>query len=147
MTDQPRNWDKELADIDRVIAGSPALPAAGGAPAVPSAPMAPSGRPVPGHTATVGTWLRVCLALALAVAMPFWPYAKDCGLGLAAYLAAVGMVAVAGLWAAVSGWQRHRARAHVAALLVMLWGFALAAHEILPRIGYAKQSAVWVCGS
>ena len=81
--------------------------------------------------------------------MVAWPYEARCGVGLAGYLAAVGVVTASGVWSAV--WTfRHRApRAHVLALLIMLWGLALAAIEVLPRVGYAiptdKHPAAWTC--
>ena len=69
MAEQPRDWDKELADIDKLIgAAPPALPAGArpseGRPAGPSAPApaAPAGR-----RATVPPWLR---------AAKFWPPVK-----------------------------------------------------------------------
>jgi hypothetical protein len=41
------------------------------------------------------------LVLGLAVAMPFWPYAR-CGMGLALYLGALTVLLLGGVWAAVS---------------------------------------------
>jgi hypothetical protein len=35
--------------------------------------------------------------------------------------------------------------AHTLSLLVVLAGGILAAREVLPRIGYTKYSALWVC--
>jgi hypothetical protein len=145
----PRDWDKELADIDKAIARMPApaaAPAAASA-GVTSAP-APARVPPPAATRreTTTTWLRVLLAALLAAALPYWPYARGCGLWLDLYLGAAAMVVVAGVWASISAWQRRRARAHVVALLIVFWGVGLLAAEVLPRVGYARHAARWTCG-
>jgi hypothetical protein len=148
MSEQPRDWDKELADIDRAMARQqpPAeVPAAkpGAAPALPAPQPAVA---KPHKAAGLTTWMRVGLGVVLALAMPFWPYGRGCGIGLAAYLAAAIVVVLAGIWGAVSSWQRHRGLAHIVALLVTLWGLGLVMTEVLPRAGYAKQVIRWTCG-
>jgi hypothetical protein len=55
------------------------------------------------------------------------------------------MVVVAGAWVAVASWARRHAAVHVLALLLILWGIALVAYEILPRVGYAAQRWSWQC--
>jgi hypothetical protein len=148
MSEQPRDWDKELAAIDRAMAQQqpPAeVPAAkpGAAPALPAPPPAVA---KPHKAAGLTTWMRVGLGVVLALAMPFWPYGRGCGIGLAAYLAAAIVVVLAGIWGAVSSWRRHRGLAHIVALLVTLWGLGLVMTEVLPRVGYAKQMIRWTCG-
>lgn len=151
MSDPPKDWDKELAKIDRAMARMPP-PAADPAPARKSAGPAGGGAApgvAPQHAgprATTTTWLRVLLVLTLAVAMPLWPYPKGCGVGLYAYLAAAGIVVLAGAWAGISTWRRRRAIGHVLAILVLLWGLILIAAEVLPRVGYAKAAIRWTCG-
>ena len=63
MTEQPRNWDKELSDIDKVIARQPA-PAA--------APVAGAGKPPSSaqRRFVALTWFWTGLAIILAVAHP-----------------------------------------------------------------------------
>jgi hypothetical protein len=149
MTDQPRDWDKELADIDKMMAKLPAgaegstAPAAparrGGAPAVPAAPAG-------GRLAVLTTWARVILGLALAVGITQWPYPSACGLNLAVYLGAILTVIVAGFWSGVTSWKRRLGWAHTLSLLVLLWGMVLVAREVLPRAGYARTVAHWTCG-
>ena len=89
------------------------------------------------------------MSAAACVSVAFWPYVAQCGLGLAGYLGAVGMVVVSGVWTAVVSWRRRAAWAHVISLLLIMWGAALAALEVLPRVGYARASldhpAVWTC--
>jgi hypothetical protein len=90
-------------------------------------------------------WARVGLGLVLGGMITQWPYLHGCGMPLLEYLGAVTMVMVAGGWIAVASWTRHHAPSHVLALLLVLWGIALAAYEILPRIGYAAERWTWQC--
>jgi heme A synthase len=77
--------------------------------------------------------------------MTQWPYPNACGLNLAVYLGAIVTVIVAGLWSSVTSWQRRLGLAHTLSLLVLLWGVVLAAREVLPRVGYARQARTWTC--
>jgi hypothetical protein len=45
----------------------------------------------------------------------------------------------------VESWTRRHAPTHVLALLLILWGIALVAYQILPRIGYAAERWAWQC--
>jgi hypothetical protein len=90
---------------------------------------------------TVRAW--VGLGAALAIAMPFWPYAKAYSWGLLLYMFAVAMVIVAGVWSARLTWITRLAVAHTLALTIVFWGLTLATVETLPRIGYAKAEATW----
>src|SRR6476620_11624847 len=63
-------------------------------------------------TSTLGVLLRLLLSVLLGVGILFWPYQARCGLGLAAYLAAVGVVVVSGAWSAVWSWRHRSGRAH-----------------------------------
>ena len=146
MSPPERDWDKELAEIDKVMARSPApsglpapVPAAQGQ--APRAISAPAG----GRKAVLWTWMQVILGGLLAGGMTQWPYAHNCGITLFLYLGAAGVVVVAGLWGALSSWRRKMGLAHTLALLVTLMGMALVAHEVLPRVGYARQALTWLC--
>ena len=144
-----RDWNKELSKIDRQLESisDDALfpkPAAG---APPERRAEVRGKQE--STRTWGVFLRLSLATLLGVAVLFWPYEARCGLGLGAYLAATSVVALGGLWSAVWAWRHRSARAHVLALLLVVWGGVLTAVEVLPRVGYAKpdptRPAGWVC--
>ncbi len=139
MSDRPRDWDKELAEIDKQIARQPAT----GASAKPAAAASPGA--VVSSRALFTTWLRVVLGLTLALAMTQWPYLHRCGLNLFLYCGAIVTVIVAGVWSGVSSWYRRLGLAHVLSLLVVLWGLVLAAREMLPRLGYAQETATWFC--
>lgn len=153
-----RDWDRELAKVDKQLAslsdekllkpdttsGKPQAtqPAGKG--------KATVAEPRPEHkTTSFGVYGRLLLSLAAGIGMVAWPYEARCGVGLAGYLAAVGVVTASGFWSAI--WTfRHRApRAHTLALLIALWGLVLAAIEVLPRVGYAiptdKHPATWTC--
>jgi len=147
MSDQPRDWDKELAAIDKVIArGGGAAPAPVPAPKGSGAPAAPAaaGRAVT-RRAALTTWIRAGLGVLVALAVLQWPYAHRCGLGLMLYLGSAGMVAVAGAWTMIVSWQRRQGWAHLAGLGVLIGGLALVATVLLPRIGYAAASLPWMC--
>ena len=153
-----RDWDKELAKVDKQLASlsddkllqpdatgrkAQSAQAAGQGKAAATEPR-PERKPT-----SFGVYGRLLLSLAAGIGMVAWPYEARCGVGLAGYLAAVGVVTASGIWSAV--WTfRHRApRAHMLALLIALWGGVLAAIEVLPRVGYAiptdRHPATWSC--
>ena len=144
MTD----WDRELAKVDRQLESVSdeqllRVPA-GATPAQQQHILVQREK-----TSTAAALARLFLAVAVGVAILFWPYAARCGAGLAAYLAAVGVVVLAGVWSAVWTWRHRTARAHVLSLLVVVWGIVLGAMEVLPRAGYAiptaEHPAAWRC--
>jgi hypothetical protein len=138
MTDQPRDWDKELADIDKAIARQP-TPAAGG--------TVPAARP-PTSTArrfVALTWFWSGLAVVLAVALALWPYDRNCGIRLIFFLGAGGLALLAGVLGALTGWAHHRGLAHLLSLLVIVWAAVMIMREILPWAGYARVSRDWTC--
>ncbi|MFI5208103.1 MAG: hypothetical protein ACHQU8_00310 [Gemmatimonadales bacterium] len=149
--DGPRDWDKELAQIDKLIAsGKTEPPPLASKPThVREAPPAPAeagaGRIAGWRHTPFFTWVRLLLALGLGLGMTQWPYTHGCGLPLDAYLAGVGTVIVASFWTMMSSWKSRSGIAHFLSVALLMWGTALAAREILPRIGYARQSASWIC--
>ena len=136
MTEEPRTWDKELADIDKVIAKQPAPTPAG----------VPGKSPSPGQRRFVAlTWFWTALALVLALALPLWPNDKSCGLRLVFYLGAAGIALLMGALGALASWSHRRGLAHLLSLLAIVWAGIMAAREILPRVGYARQELRWTC--
>ena len=103
MTEQRRDWDKELADIDRVIEKQgtapqgtpPALPP-GGVPQAPTRIPDVTVAPAVAKGSVAKTWFWVGLAVLLAAALPLWPYGKSCGLQLFFYLGAAVLALLAG---------------------------------------------------
>lgn len=150
--DGPRDWDKELADIDKLIAsggGAPApVPAkAGGRPS--AAPVPPGGRgsggPAVGRHELIGTWLWFLLAVLLGAGLMQWPWPYACGMRLYGYLGAVGLFGVASLASLVRSWRTRSAVVHWLSIGLLGWAAFLGAREVLPRIGYAKQVRTWEC--
>jgi hypothetical protein len=148
MSEQPRNWDREMADIDKMIAKQGSVP-----PGTPAAPTPVGMRapaevaPRPPRRSVALTWFWVVLALALGAALLLWPYQRACGLQLAFFLGAAAVTTVIALLAALSSWANRRGFAHVLALLVIVWAGAVAAREVLPRVGYARTSLAWMCAA
>jgi hypothetical protein len=93
----------------------------------------------------IALWARVLLGIVLGGMMTQWPYPHGCGLPLAEYLGAIAMVMVAGAWIAVASWSLRNAPSHILAFLLILYGIALAAGQVLPRIGYAAERLSWHC--
>jgi hypothetical protein len=78
---------------------------------------------------------------------PLWPYQRTCGLQTIFFLGATGITAIVGGLAAVSSWANRRGLAHLLSLLVIAWAAAVAASEVLPRVGYAREARTWTCGA
>jgi putative flippase GtrA len=143
-----RNWEAELKKIDRAMEGvsdEAMFPSKGAANPAARAAVADTQR----TTSTLGVFMRLGLAVALGIAIVFWPYAARCGLGLSAYLAAVATLIAAGAWSSIWTWRHRAARSHILSLLLVLWGLVLGAIEVLPRTGYAvptaNHPANWTC--
>ena len=160
-----RDWDKELAKIDKQLASisddalvgkpaaapAPAGKAAKGAPPV-RGPVAalPSGEPrVERETRGWQVYLRLLLSVAAGIALLIWPYDTRCGTGLFGYLGATAIVTASGIWSGVWTWRHRAPRAHTVSLLLILWGMVLGSIQVLPRIGYGKPDpqhpATWAC--
>jgi hypothetical protein len=150
-----RNWDKELAKVDRQLKSLSDEQLLGETAPGPAAVAVKGGKaaPAPRESAPVGgpwsVYARLTISVALGVAMLVWPYPARCGAGLAGYLAAVVVVVASGVWSAVWSWRHRASRAHTLSLLLVLWGLVLGSLEVLPRIGYAvptlQHPAVWSC--
>jgi len=96
----------------------------------------------------MGVWMiRGCVALGvlLGAVMPAWPYGHACGWGLIFYAMSVGVLVSAGVWGLIITWTSRLSLAHTIALGTLLWGLALSAQIVLPRVGYAASQATWTC--
>ena len=151
-----RDWDKEMAEVDRLLKKRPAADPtlgrpSGGEPTVRKPAAAPASRwsdgtAAPSARERVGTWAKVALGLlvAIGVAPGVWPYSHGCGLRLIFYLLGVTTVIAAGLWASISSWKRRLGVAHVVSQILIVWGILLMTREILPRLG-PKAEPLWLC--
>ena len=147
-----RDWSKELAKIDKqleAVSDDALRPAKADAPRGTPATGKGGRSTEPTGTHSFGVFARLTLSVALGVAIVLWPYQARCWFGLAAYLAAVSVVAIGGGWSALWTWRHRASKAHTLSLLLVAWGLVLGAVEILPRIGYAKPDArhpaTWIC--
>jgi hypothetical protein len=136
MTEQPRDWDREMANIDRAIAKQQP-PATG--------PVTPGATPPPQRRFVALTWFWTGLALLLGVALLLWPYDRNCGIRLIFFMGAGGLALLAGIIGALNSWTHHRGLAHLISLLVVLWTGVMLMREILPRAGYSKEARDWTC--
>jgi hypothetical protein len=137
MTEQPRDWDREMADIDRAIAKQ--QPATGG-------PVQPGRPPVPPQRRFVAlTWFWTAIALLLGLALLLWPFDRNCGIRLIFFIGAGGLALLAGVLGALNSWAHHRGLAHLLSLLVIGFAAVMLMREILPRAGYAKEARDWTC--
>jgi hypothetical protein len=148
-----REPDPMASVVDRLLAqlpglqGEPIASRSSPRPGIPFGSGAVSTRAVESVTPRqwLGVWIRVLMGLALGVMMVGWPYVHSCGTSLVGYLGAIVTVTLSGIWAATSAWRYRIALAHVVALIVVLYGFALLTAELLPRTGYAADRASWQC--
>ena len=157
---------KDAAIVDRLLEGlffgddaSTAKPDQTPKPTMPSRPSSPGARPVASarhslgtprvggafENGRLGTWARIAIGCLVAGAMTQWPYAHACGFKLGLYLAAVGMVIVAGAWGDSFAWKNRLFLAHIVSQGLLVWGFVLGAGQVLPRVGYAMEQATWGC--
>ena len=90
-------------------------------------------------------WGRVVLGGALGFGLTQWPYPRECGWALFGYLGPVAMVVLSGAWIGFASWRLRNAAVHLLAQVLVYWGIVLAAEQILPRIGYAAETASWQC--
>ena len=133
-------------DVDRLLRQLSPEAAAHVRPRPSPAPPRPQiARPrAPAGPTALGVWGRVALTTLAGGAMTQWPYAV-CGFPLAAYLAAIAVVLVAGVWAAHAAWRTGMGAAHVLAIVLLFTAAGLGALQVLPRLGYAPVETTWRC--
>lgn len=141
MTEPPRDWDKELANIDRAMAKQQPPVTAGATPVSTTSPAASQRR------FAALAWFWAVVAIVLAVALLVWPYDRSCGIRLIFFLGAAVLAVVMGGLGAITSWAHRQGLAMLISLIVILWAGVMAAREILPRAGYAKQTLEWTCPS
>lgn len=144
MPSQPRMPNsKDAQDVDRLLRKL-ILEEDAGLPADVPPPRRPTTQSKPGLPSAMETWGWVALGGVLAGALTQWPY-HTCDVPLGVYLLAVGLVLFSGVWAAFYAWRARLGFAHVLAILILFAGVALAAQQILPRVGYAAVEMSWTC--
>jgi hypothetical protein len=134
------DWDAELRKIDREYSGLPPEPSAASVKAKRELERRQQ-EERDRRRGRIGVYARMILVLALGVSIVFWPYATRCGQGLYGFLGAVSAVVVGGFWIGVLTWRWRMPKTHLLSAMVVLWGIAIAATQVLPRIGYARNDA------
>jgi hypothetical protein len=137
------NWKAELRKIEREYDTHGASGRRVSANGMAAPPLSPA-------ELANGAMLRIGLSLAVAVGIIFWPYANDCGSGLFWFLGAAVVVVIGGIWSVWWTWRNRMARSHALSLVIVLWGLAVAAAQVLPRTGHMTLSASptrvhWFC--
>lgn len=89
------------------------------------------------RAALIGVTARLILVAAVGVALLFWPYARDCGLGLFGFLGAEAVIVIGGVWIGITSWRARLPRMHVLSIAIAIAGMILIAADVLPRVGYA----------
>ncbi len=142
------DWDVELQKIEREYDGLPPQPSADQLRVKRLAEQRKKEQES-ARAAAIGGWARLLLVAGLAAAIPWWPYAHDCGMPLAGYLGAVAAVFVGAVWVAGCTWQRRLPVAHTLAITLFVAALAYGAFETLPRMGYVRIGAgpapAWRC--
>jgi hypothetical protein len=98
----------------------------------------------------IGVWARLALVAALAVSLFWWPYGRDCGFGLVAFLVSNAMAIVGGASLLVPTWRDRTPWPFAGSLLVVALAWTVIAVDALPRLGYwpaGKTTAGWHCSS
>jgi hypothetical protein len=143
------DWPVELRKLEREFDGLPPEPS----PARARARREVERRAQERRTARammLGATARLLLVAVLVGALDAWPYPRECGLGLLAFVGAEAVVVGGGVWVAGSTWRSRMPTAHAAAMVLVICGLALIAAQVLPRVGYAqvdpKDPPRWWCG-
>ena len=148
MAGETRDWDKEMAAIDQVIAKGGYVAPSGGGAAPTGGAGSGSAAPAPapgGRRAWFGMWIRTLLVLGLAAGLNAWPWSHFCGWRVYWYLSGIAILGLASLWIMLVSWRRRSGLTHILGLLTLGYAAWLGAREILPRTGYAKVVRVWSC--
>jgi hypothetical protein len=142
------DWNAELRKVSREYDGLPPEPTPEEIRAKRAAELATRQRNDEA-AAVAGVWIRLFLVSSLAAGLNFWPYPRECGLGLISYVIAQGVFTAGAIWVAFCTWRCRMGKTHLLALCMVLAGIGVMAIQILPRIGYAKVDAShppgWSC--
>jgi len=100
--------------------------------------------------AVIGVWARLVLLATLAISLSWWPYGRECGFPLVAFLVSNAMAIVGGVSVAVRTWRDRTVWSFLASALVIMTAWTVIAMHALPRLGYAPSGVAtseWSCPS
>jgi hypothetical protein len=98
----------------------------------------------------IGIWVRFVLVGALTVALFWWPYGRDCGLGLGAFVGSYALAIIAGILLAARTWRDRAPWPFTGTLLFIALAWTVIAMSTLPRLGYASSRTAiggWYCAA
>jgi cytochrome bd-type quinol oxidase subunit 2 len=96
----------------------------------------------------IGVWVRLVLVATLTLALFWWPYGRNCGFPLVAFLASNAVALVGGASLTVRTWRDRMGWPFAGALLVVVVAWTVIALHTLPRMGYSSAgvtTAGWSC--
>ena len=100
--------------------------------------------------AVIGVWARLVLIATLTLSLFWWPYGRECGFPLVAFLISNAMAITGGVSLAVRTWQDRLMWPFIASALVIMVASTVIAMHALPRLGYSPAgvtTAGWSCAS
>lgn len=100
--------------------------------------------------AVVGLWARLFLVAALGTSLFWWPYGRECGFGLAAFLVSQSMVIAGGISVAAFTWRTRQIWPFGGSAFFIVVAWTVIALNTVPRLGYptvpaSTASAGWAC--
>jgi hypothetical protein len=96
----------------------------------------------------MGLWTQLALVGALATSLFWWPYGRDCGYPLVAFLVSHLMVLIGGSAILLRGWRDRMAFPFTGAAVFIMISWTVIALHALPRMGYSGVrggTAYWTC--
>lgn len=97
-----------------------------------------------------GVWARVALIATLALSLFWWPYGRQCGFPLAAFLMSNAIVIVGGLSLTARTWRDRMVWPFTGSALFVVIAWTVIALHTLPRLGYSPVGgtvAGWSCAA
>src|SRR5207244_12107407 len=144
--EKDHDWDKEMAEVDRLLKKLPAADPtlgrpSGGERTVRKTAAVPGGGwssgAVPTARDRIGTWAKGALGVPVGIGLApgGWPDSHGSGLRLIFYLLGVTTVIAAGGWASMSSWKRRLGFAPVVSQLRTVWRLLLWTRQGWPPVG------------
>jgi hypothetical protein len=98
--------------------------------------------------ARAGVWARLVLVGALATSLYWWPYGRDCGFPLAAFLVSQAMVIIGGVSIAIRTWRDRLPWLFLITAVFIINAWTVLSLQTLPRLGFfmaPPTNVGWSC--
>jgi hypothetical protein len=102
------------------------------------------------RVALVGIWARLALVAALTFSLFWWPYGRQCGMPLVAFLLSFATAIIGGVALAIRTWRDRMPWTFGGSSLCIIVAWTVIALNVLPRLGYSPaggQRAGWSCST